>query len=659
MTTTSSSPAPTTPPDDATVMDPSLSGRFGKAIGPGVTLGGFQLERLLGRGAMGEVWLARQLSMGRDVALKTLPPQMAMDRNYVNRFLREVKVAAKLEHAHIVTAYEAGEADGVLYLAMALVLGETVADRLKREGMLREKEALRIVRQVAEALTYAWDEHHLLHRDIKPSNIMLNRRGDAKLMDLGISKCVQDGMELTLTETVMGTPNYMSPEQLEGKSDLDFRSDLYALGMTLYQMLTNQVPFKSSSVIETLRKQAIETLPSARLYNASLSDGCLALLETMLAKRREQRHASWAALVADVDRVGAGKTPLQPALNAGDSVMIRSKDLRTGAATAAVPRPPTAAPAPTPTAIRKPEPRPQQRRTLSIGRLVRWAVFLGLVGYGAYYIRHNPRWSEDLWDHTNVLFARLIGTTEDLLVMLKDDARGAAAPTWTPPKRAPHATAAEPALAPGADGRPSPRTLDEALADLRQETPALKADVQVAADGIKLILADNPTLRSIQPLAGLPLLELDLSRTAVTDLSALAGMPLRRLDLSRSAARDFQPLAGLRALKVLELRHTAFQTLNVLSNMAALHSLALSDCPVADLAPLRQLPKLKDLELGRNPLVNLDKLPLFCPQLEILRLPAQHGLRLDSEWLYRFASLKYVILDGRPLSVEQAARLPR
>lgn len=155
--------------------------------GPGVTLGGFLIQESLGKGAMGEVFLAQQISMDRSVALKILPARLAARQEEVERFLNEVRLAARLEHPHIVTAYEAGEDGGFYYMAMAYIDGQTLGERLEREGALEEAEALAMVRKIAAALDYAWTRHSILHRDIKPSNIMLDAAGEPKLADMGLT----------------------------------------------------------------------------------------------------------------------------------------------------------------------------------------------------------------------------------------------------------------------------------------------------------------------------------------------------------------------------------------------------------------------------------------------------------------------------------------
>jgi len=288
---------------------------------PGATVGGFKILSLLGKGGMGEVFLARQLSMDRDVAIKILPQALTSDKEEVERFLNEVRLGARLEHPNIVTAYEAGEDAGVYYLAMAYVRGETLESRLKRTGVMTEVAALKIVRKVALALAYAWNKHHMIHRDVKPANIIMNEDGEPKLMDMGLSKTLHDGRPMTTAGTVMGTPNYMSPEQGDGFENLDFRTDVYSLGATLYHMVTNQLPFAGKTLMETLRKQASESLPDPREGNVSISDSCAKLIERMLVRKPEDRYATWEALLADMDVVLSGGTLTGEVLPAGVSVL--------------------------------------------------------------------------------------------------------------------------------------------------------------------------------------------------------------------------------------------------------------------------------------------------------------------------------------------------
>src|SRR4051812_20156610 len=221
-------------------LDPDLSGR---------QLGGYRLLRRLGRGAMAEVYLAEQVSLGRQVAFKVLRSTLATDAIYVQRFHHEARAAAQLVHANIVQIHEVGCVDGVHFIAQEYVQGLNLAELLTRKGAGDVARSLGIVRQVAAALNKA-AEHGIVHRDIKPENIMLAASGEVKVADFGLARLFDrdDANNLTQVGITMGTPLYMSPEQVEGRA-LDPRSDIYSLGVTWYQMLVGEPPFRGDTAL--------------------------------------------------------------------------------------------------------------------------------------------------------------------------------------------------------------------------------------------------------------------------------------------------------------------------------------------------------------------------------------------------------------------------
>lgn len=308
-------------------------------LGPGVTIGGFRIERLLGTGGMGEVYLARQLSMDRPVALKILAAH-ARGEEEKERFVQEVKTLARLEHPNIVTAHEAGEDGGYLYLAMSYVNGEALDRRLVTQNRIPEREALRIIRKIARALEYAWTEHRLLHRDIKPGNILIDAHGEPKLADLGLAQSVQAAEGRPDRPRVAGTPNYMSPEQAEGREDLDCRSDIYALGATLYHMLTGQLPYAAETPEQTLHRKFEEPLPDPRSFQPQISPATVALLAGMMAHDRAERYSTWKELITDLDRVLAGKPPLHGSLPAEPTnrIQVSAAELQAIRASSSTPR---------------------------------------------------------------------------------------------------------------------------------------------------------------------------------------------------------------------------------------------------------------------------------------------------------------------------------
>ena len=225
-------------------------------------LGDFELERKIGQGGMGEVWLARQVSLDRPVAVKVLPRALATQENFIERFQREAKAAASLVHPSVIQIYAYGIDEGTPYFAMEYVEGEDLQQRIRRERFLEWDEVAAILISVAAALEVA-HEKGLIHRDIKPSNIMIDKKGIVKVMDFGLAKATSGGPEaknLTNAGLIMGTPNYLSPEQGRGDS-LDGRSDLYSLGIVLYELITGQLPFKADSPAGLIFKHVYEPPP--------------------------------------------------------------------------------------------------------------------------------------------------------------------------------------------------------------------------------------------------------------------------------------------------------------------------------------------------------------------------------------------------------------
>jgi tRNA A-37 threonylcarbamoyl transferase component Bud32/tetratricopeptide (TPR) repeat protein len=264
--------------------DADLSGR---------QIGGYRLLRRLGQGAMAEVYLAEQVSLRRQVALKVLRSNLANDATYVRRFDQEARAAAQLVTANIVQIYEVGRVDGVHFIAQEYVQGSNLAELLARRGPPTLERSMAILRQVAAALDKA-AQHGIVHRDIKPENIMLAANGEVKVADFGLARLYsQDPVATNLTQigVTMGTPLYMSPEQVEGRP-LDPRSDIYSLGVTAYQMLTGEPPFRGETALG-IAVQHLKT-PPARLetIRSDLPASVCRIVHKMLAKDPNQRYAS-------------------------------------------------------------------------------------------------------------------------------------------------------------------------------------------------------------------------------------------------------------------------------------------------------------------------------------------------------------------------------
>jgi len=251
----------------------------------------FTFERELGRGGMGLVFLARDLRHQRRVALKVIRPELASVVG-AERFLREIQLAAQLQHPNIVPVYESGECEGTLYYVMPYVEGESLRARLRREAQLPLDEALRITREVADALTYA-QAQGVVHRDIKPENILL-AGGHALVVDFGIARAITAAGTERLTETglVIGTPAYMSPEQSSGSPALDGRSDLYALACVLYEMLAGEPPYTGPSGQAIIAKRLTAPIPHLRTVREEIPDGVDRAVTRALAKMPADRFPS-------------------------------------------------------------------------------------------------------------------------------------------------------------------------------------------------------------------------------------------------------------------------------------------------------------------------------------------------------------------------------
>lgn len=269
----------------------------------GMVLGGYSLEKLLGKGGMGEVWLATQTSMGRKVGLKILAHGLSKDPEFIARFNQEMKLVAKLDHPGIVSAYEAGFDKGFYFLATSYVNGATLEAKMDAGKIFGEEEALAIAGKVAEALKYAWNKHRILHRDIKPANIMVDDNGDVKLMDMGISKSLLEDKSLTMTGSILGTPYYMSPEQAKAEKDIDHRADIYSLGATLYHMLTGRFPYNATTSMGVLAMMISENATPIREISPKISVKCERLIAKMMAKDKENRQGSWQEVIDDIEQV--------------------------------------------------------------------------------------------------------------------------------------------------------------------------------------------------------------------------------------------------------------------------------------------------------------------------------------------------------------------
>jgi serine/threonine protein kinase len=249
----------------------------------------YLIEAELGRGGMAAVFRALDLRLNRRVAIKLLPPELAFNPSVRSRFLREAQMAAQLTHPHIVPIYAVDDAENLVYFVMALVDGESLASKLRREGALGVDDVRSIVSAVADGLDYA-HRQGVVHRDIKPDNILLDRKtGEPRVTDFGIARAAAEESRLTVTGMAVGTPAYMSPEQAMGERELDGRSDIYSLGIVAYQMLAGETPFKAINTPAMLMKHVSEPPPPLSGRRSDIPATLVAAIERALAKRPEDR----------------------------------------------------------------------------------------------------------------------------------------------------------------------------------------------------------------------------------------------------------------------------------------------------------------------------------------------------------------------------------
>ncbi len=255
-----------------------------KAFDEDKKIAGYQIEEKLGAGSMGTVYRARQLSLDRVVAIKILSPHLARKPAYVERFLREARAVAKLNHPNVISGIDAGEADGVRYFVMEYASGMTIGDLVKRGGAMDESRVMRIAQQISRALEHA-HQAGLVHRDVKPDNILITKDGVAKLCDLGLAKdSPEEGRSL-------GTPAYISPEQAQGLATVDTRSDLYSFGCTLYEMLVGHVPFAGNAKVAMVKHLTEEAEP-VRAIDPTISEAFAGIVARLMEKNQDDRYST-------------------------------------------------------------------------------------------------------------------------------------------------------------------------------------------------------------------------------------------------------------------------------------------------------------------------------------------------------------------------------
>lgn len=273
----------------------------------GKVIGGCQLLSEVGQGGMGVIYKARQLSLDRDIAIKILSSRLADDPAFVERFQREARAIAKRNHQNILAIYDVGVDQGLHYMIMELIEGQSLAEFIKKRGVLPPKDAADYIRQAALGLACA-QQSGIIHRDVKPENLMLTKQGIIKVSDFGLAKDLGSGT-LTATDSLMGTPAYMSPEQCDGKA-LDVRSDIYSLGGSFYRLVTGRLPFEAETAMSMLYRHKYEPVVPPRQIVPAIPEALSRVIVKMMAKRREGRYQTMEEVAQAIEE--ALKAPEAP-----------------------------------------------------------------------------------------------------------------------------------------------------------------------------------------------------------------------------------------------------------------------------------------------------------------------------------------------------------
>ncbi len=565
-----------------------LSKEAAKALGP-KTVAGFQIVSKLGQGGMGAVYRATQLSIGREVALKVMAPDVAKNKGFVERFLREGMAMGAINHPNVVTCYDAGQDGKILYMALELMTGGD-ADQLARAhgGLLPPVRACAIVRDCAAGLS-AIHRAGLIHRDIKPANIFLGEDGTAKLADLGLARQEDGDDKMTRTGTAMGTPAFMSPEQAEGVEDLDIRSDIYALGATLFALVTGEAPFTGQSAYAVVAKVINDPVPDPRSLNPNVPDPLAQVMRTAMHKDRRKRYQTpqelQAALAVCSDEMArAGLTSetigtLPPSLvghshptphthtgagrhyrtNTHSTIAHRRNWLVSGAvftgvavvvvigATLVLGRvPPTAQrpvaaitsdPVPTQQPLVKPTTKPEPLATKAVEPVTT-------------LIPGDPWPDRAAWTKA--------------VAALPLDRRVALVATALHQLNPHHNAQLRPALDVALNEVPSIELAGADLHDLRPLTalPSLHTIVLISETD-----ASPSPFYELDQIAALPLTQLGLGHSMVDNLEPLRGKPLSDLNLGACSIKDLTPIVGP------SLRRIAFNTATVTEGIEALRAL--------------------------------------------------------------------------------------
>lgn len=649
----------------------------------------YVLGRKLGEGGMGSVYEAVHERLGKTVAIKLLPSDRMNRPDLVSRFEREMKAVGRLDHPNIVRATDAGCIDGKLFLVMEHVAGVDLSTLIHRHGPLSVADACEVIRQAADALDHA-HAHGLIHRDIKPSNLMLTRDGVVKLLDLGLARLRDEsdeapgaGSELTQVGQVMGTLDYLSPEQASGRQDLDARADLYSLGCAFYKLLSGHAVFEGPEFGSLLAKLAAHTQRepvSLRQWRPDVPVEVEQIVMRLMAKDRNARFPTAAEVAAAVVPFAVGS---QLANLVAPMIPGGATDGRTRPGTLVSGPLPTAQPSTVlPSSVTDVRATRTRRRT-------GWLVALGVLLAGGYFLGQYIVRIKDR-DGNVIAEVKVDSPPQVEIAPVTGSAPAAISPSSSTPAATVSAAIWQPTpeqraffdnvaklppeqqveavrqklmeINPGFDGTNVSHRIDRGnVVQFGYVSTAPEIDIWPirALSRLKELSCSTPGsqgkrgVRDLSPLAGLPLTYLDCNNTNVSDLSPLAGMQLGYLNCNQTNVIDLTPLKGM-PLGNLACGFTEVSDLSPLEGMP-LRSLACHNSNISDLSPLKRLllTALDCSSTNVSDLSSLKGLPLknlWCGYTQVSDLSPLKGMPLVSLYCGHTPITDLSSLEGMPLT---------
>jgi serine/threonine protein kinase len=588
------------------------------------------LERI-GEGGMGQVFKAKNWKLGRIVALKLIRKERLANEDAVRRFHREIRAAAQLSHPNIVMAYDADEVNGTHFFAMECVEGSDLAKLIKQHGPMPVAQACDWIRQAALGLQHA-HERGMVHRDIKPHNLLLTKQGVVKILDMGLARLTvagEDGdISTTMTQegAVMGTPDYMAPEQAEESHTVDIRADLYSLGCTLYQLLAGKVPFPGGTLIQKLKKHQSEQPAPIEMLQPDVPTAVADLVYKLMAKRPQERYPTPAELVRALETlpsedgrtlpsgapVGANLVPTEPTVNevldfrpTGETVQALMVEQRSR--------------------------RRAEKRKLLLAAVGGGVLLVGLAVALWLLMRRSDRSQPE----TQPVIAEQPKVRKEDKRSFEQWLRDVAK---LPPEKQVEAVGKKlQELNPGFDGKVTPQIDNGVVTSLKFVTDDVTRLSPVQAlTGLQSLCCNGSAegkgkLVDLSPLKDMKLTELNCADTKVSDLSPLRAMKLTGLQCFRTPVADLSPLKDMK-LTGLNCSGTKVSDLSPLKDMKPTY-LNCIGTPVADLSPLIGMP-LSEVWISRTqvrdlaPLRGMPLQTLDCSSMSVGNLAPLAGMPL-------------------------------